>query len=60
MLEAVELGVQRLLERKMLKKGDWVIAIAGTTIRAGGTNLLRIIQIGRRPDPPPGMRPGAR
>lgn len=50
----VERGTRLLLARRMLKRGDWVVAMAGTTIRAGGTNLLRILQIGRRPDRPPG------
>ena len=54
----VELGMQRLLERRILKRGDWAVAIAGTTTRAGGTNLLRILQIGRRPDRLPGAAPG--
>ncbi|MBI4364341.1 MAG: hypothetical protein HY568_02835 [Candidatus Latescibacteria bacterium] len=54
----VELGMRRLLERRLLKRGDWAVAIAGTTTRAGGTNLLRILQIGRRPDRPPGQGPG--
>ena len=49
----VELGSRRLLEKKLLQRGDWVVAVAGTTTRAGSTNLLRIIQIGRRPDRPP-------
>jgi pyruvate kinase len=49
----VETGVRILLSRKMLKRGDWVVAMAGTTIRSGGTNLLRIMQLGRPPDRPP-------
>jgi len=52
----VEHGMRILLQRRMLRRGDWVVAMAGTTIRAGGTNLLRIVQIGRSPDTPPGRR----
>ena len=48
----VELGVRRLLERRLVRRGDWVVAVAGTTTRAGGTNLLRIVQVGRRADRP--------
>ncbi len=51
----VELGMRRLLERRLVRRGDWVVAVAGTTTRAGGTNLLRIIQVGRRPDIPAGL-----
>ncbi len=50
----VELGIRRLLERRLIKRGEWVVAVAGTTTRAGGTNLLRILQVGRGPDSPPG------
>jgi pyruvate kinase len=46
----VELGMRRLLERRLIRRGDWVVAMAGTTTRAGGTNLLRILQVGRPPD----------
>jgi len=49
------MGVAILVKRKILKRGDWVVAMAGTTTRSGGTNLLRIMQIGRRPDLPPGF-----
>jgi pyruvate kinase len=49
----VELGIRLLQERKLIRRGEWVVAMAGTTTRAGGTNLLRILQVGRRPDPPP-------
>jgi pyruvate kinase len=52
----VERGTRLLLHRRMLRRGDWVVAMAGTTIRAGGTNLLRILQIGRRPERRPGSR----
>ncbi len=52
----IETGMRMLLARKMLKRGDWVVAMAGTTIRSGGTNLLRIMQLGRPPDRPPGGR----
>ena len=48
----VELGIRQLLERRLVRRGDWVVAVAGTTTRAGGTNLLRILQVGRRPDTP--------
>jgi pyruvate kinase len=48
----VERGTRMLLARRMLSRGDWVVAMAGTTIRAGGTNLLRILQIGRRAERP--------
>jgi len=51
----VELGMRRLLEEKLVRRDDWVVAVAGTTTHAGGTNLLRIVQIGRRPDRPPGL-----
>jgi pyruvate kinase len=51
----IETGVAILVKRKILKRGDWVVAMAGTTTRSGGTNLLRIMQIGRRPDLPPGF-----
>jgi pyruvate kinase len=46
----VELGIRRLLEKRLIRRGEWVVAVAGTTTRAGGTNLLRILQVGRRPD----------
>jgi len=49
----VELGIRLLVERKLIRRGEWVVAMAGTTTRAGGTNLLRILQVGRRPDPLP-------
>ena len=53
----IETGVKLLQTRKRLKRGDWVVAIAGTTTQAGGTNLLRIIQLGRPPDKvPPAKR----
>jgi pyruvate kinase len=52
----VERGTRLLLGQRLLGRGDWVVAMAGTTIRAGGTNLLRILQIGRRPDRPPAAR----
>ncbi len=48
----VELGIRQLLDRRLIRRGDWVVAVAGTTTRAGGTNLLRILQVGRRPDTP--------
>jgi pyruvate kinase len=49
----IETGVKLLQTRKRLRRGDWVVAIAGTTTQAGGTNLLRIIQLGRPPDKVP-------
>ncbi len=52
----VETGLRLLLKRKMLRKGDWVVAMAGTTTRSGGTNLLRIMQVGRPPDAPQALR----
>jgi pyruvate kinase len=48
----VEAGMRLLLARKMLRRGDWVVAMAGTTTRSGGTNLLRIVQLGWPPDRP--------
>jgi pyruvate kinase len=48
----IEAGMRLLLGKKMLRRGDWVVAMAGTTIRSGGTNLLRILQLGRPPDRP--------
>ena len=48
----IESGVKLLLGKKMLRRGDWVVAMAGTTTRSGGTNLLRIVQLGRPPDRP--------
>jgi len=48
----VELGIRQLLDRRLIRRGDWVVAVAGTTTRAGGTNLLRILQVGRHPDTP--------
>ena len=48
----IEAGLRLLLGKKMLRRGDWVVVMAGTTIRSGGTNLLRIVQLGRRPDRP--------
>jgi pyruvate kinase len=47
-----ETGLRLLIRKKLLKRGDWVVAIAGTTTRAGGTNMLRILQQGRPPDLP--------
>jgi pyruvate kinase len=52
----VEAGIRQLQEKKLIKRGEWVVAVAGTTTRAGGTNLLRILQVGRGPDLPPGVR----
>jgi len=50
----VELGMRVLLQKRLIRRGEWVVAVAGTTTRAGGTNLLRILQVGRRPDIVPG------
>ncbi|HET9951084.1 MAG TPA: pyruvate kinase [Candidatus Eisenbacteria bacterium] len=50
----VEAGLRILIRVKVLRKGDWVVAMAGTTIRSGGTNMLRILQQGRPPDRPRG------
>jgi len=50
----VELGIRQLLEKKLIRRGEWVVAMAGTTTRAGGTNLLRILQVGR-PDVSPSL-----
>jgi pyruvate kinase len=52
----VEAGIRQLQEKKLIKRGEWVVAVAGTTTRAGGTNLLRILQVGRGPDLPPNVR----
>jgi pyruvate kinase len=49
----VEAGLRILISRKMLRRGDWVVAISGTTTRSGGTNMLRILQQGMPPDRPP-------
>jgi pyruvate kinase len=51
----VETGMRMLLGKKMLRRGDWVVAMAGTTTRSGGTNLLRIVHLGARfnHQPPP-------
>ncbi|HEU4764712.1 MAG TPA: pyruvate kinase, partial [Candidatus Eisenbacteria bacterium] len=48
----VEAGLRILITRKMIRRGDWVVAMAGTTTRSGGTNMLRILQQGRPPDKP--------
>ncbi|HEX7078312.1 MAG TPA: pyruvate kinase [Candidatus Eisenbacteria bacterium] len=48
----VETGIRLLIHRKMLQRGDWVVAMAGTTTRSGGTNMMRILQQGRPPDRP--------
>jgi hypothetical protein len=48
--------MRQLLQKKLIRRGEWVVAVAGTTTRAGGTNLLRIVQVGRGPDLPPGVR----
>jgi pyruvate kinase len=53
----VETGVKLLQSKKLLHKGDWVVAMAGTTTRSGGTNLLRILQLGRAPDVVPANTP---
>ena len=47
-----ETGLRLLIRKKLLRRGDWVVAIAGTTTRSGGTNMLRILQQGRPPDRP--------
>ena len=47
-----ETGLRLLIKKKLLRRGDWVVAIAGTTTRSGGTNMLRILQQGRPPDRP--------
>jgi len=44
----VEAGMRLLLVKKLLRRGDWAVAMAGTTTRSGGTNLLRIVHIGAR------------
>src|SRR6185295_12234166 len=43
----IETGMRLLLGRKLVRRGDWIVAMAGTTTRSGGTNLLRIVQLGR-------------
>jgi pyruvate kinase len=48
----VETGLGILIRKKMVRRGDWVVAISGTTTRSGGTNMLRILQQGRPPDQP--------
>jgi len=48
----VEAGLRILIAKKMIRRGDWVVAMAGTTTRSGGTNMLRILQQGRPPDQP--------
>ncbi len=48
----VELGIQQLLQKKLVRRGEWVVAMAGTTTKAGGTNLLRILHVRRRQDGP--------
>lgn len=48
----VEAGLRILIGKKMIRRGDWVVAMAGTTTRSGGTNMLRILQQGRPPDRP--------
>ena len=53
----VETGVTHLQRKKLLSRGDWVVAMAGTTTRSGGTNLLRIMQLGRAPDVVPANTP---
>jgi pyruvate kinase len=53
----VETGVTHLQRKKLLHRGDWVVAMAGTTTRSGGTNLLRILQLGRAPDVVPANTP---
>jgi pyruvate kinase len=53
----VETGVRLLQGRKLLHRGDWVVAMAGTTTRSGGTNLLRILPLGRAPDVVPANTP---
>lgn len=50
----IEAGLRILIRMKFLRRGDWVVAMAGTTTRSGGTNLLRILQQGRPPDRPLG------
>jgi pyruvate kinase len=50
----IEAGLRILIRTKVLRTGDWVVAMAGTTIRSGGTNMLRILQQGRPPDRPRG------
>ena len=53
----VETGVRLLQSKKLLHRDDWVVAMAGTTTRSGGTNLLRILQLGRAPDVVPAHTP---
>jgi len=52
----VETGMRLLLGKKMLSRGDWVVAMAGTTTRSGGTNLLRIVHLGARSNHHPPSR----
>jgi len=52
----VEAGMRLLLSRKMLRRDDWAVAMAGTTTRSGGTNLLRIVHIGARSNHRPPSR----
>ena len=51
----VEAGMRLLLAMKLLRRGDWAVAMAGTTTKSGGTNLLRIVHLGARSNhrPPP-------
>ena len=51
-----EAGLRILIRKKLLRRGDWVVAMAGTTTRSGGTNMLRILQQGRPPDQPADSR----
>jgi len=44
----IETGMRLLLGQRLLRRGDWAVAMAGTTTRSGGTNLLRIVHLGAR------------
>ena len=52
----VEAGMRLLTSKKLLRRGDWAVAMAGTTTRSGGTNLMRIVHIGARSNHRPPSR----
>jgi len=44
--EKIQFGIERALELGYVKAGDIIVATAGQSQTAGGTNLIRVITVG--------------
>lgn len=49
--ELISAGERIILEKKLLKRGDAVVIIAGTTPMRGATNMMKLYKIGSAPLP---------